>query len=512
MKDEDRQVISLESQEFELRTLAKREGDTIVEFIKESQSAKLPGRPEFNKMLDRIEAGEANGIICWDVDRLYRNPIDEGRVRWLLQRGVIHSIRTPGRQYFPRDAGLLMAVEGGRSIEHILSMSRNLKRTLEAKLRNGQWPGQRFFGYSFDHRLKNVVPVPETAPVILELFNEFAQGELGFESGARWLESNGIVSSSGKPFSKSEMRRILTNKKLAGMIPWKGQLYEGRFKPIVPLTLFNKVQAVIKKKSRPKKTRKGHVFPFRGLFTCSCGSMITAQWARGRHGGLYRYYRCTKKGGQCAERYVQEKDLAKQCLQGMRHLAISTIEANEIRSLIGAKEDAETATLAESSKEIEQKLSNLDEKLRTLTRRLVDEIIDEDMYLAAKADLVTEKTLLVQEKNRLKRERCNYWIEPSKDLISTLETLGSIADTASPQEVANIFRKIGTNPLLSNKTATFSFSKNYAFMASLLVSARSVPDVPEAKRCVDFAQSSKWCAWRELNPQPAASEAVTLSN
>jgi hypothetical protein len=22
----------------------------------------------------------------------------------------------------------------------------------------------------------------------------------------------------------------------------------------------------------------------------------------------------------------------------------------------------------------------------------------------------------------------------------------------------------------------------------------------------------KWCAWRELNPQPAASEAVTLSN
>ncbi len=29
---------------------------------------------------------------------------------------------------------------------------------------------------------------------------------------------------------------------------------------------------------------------------------------------------------------------------------------------------------------------------------------------------------------------------------------------------------------------------------------------------VDILNKKEWCAWRELNPQPAASEAVTLSN
>jgi hypothetical protein len=85
-------------------------------------------------------------------------------------------------------------------------------------------------------------------------------------------------------------------------------------------------------------------------------------------------------------------------------------------------------------------------------------------------------------------------------------------DTAAPQELANILKKIGTNSLLSNKTVTFSFSGNYDFLPFLLASGRAATPVPAAKRGGDFDQSFRWCAWRELNPQPAASEAVTLSN
>ena len=46
--------------------------------------------------------------------------------------------------------------------------------------------------------------------------------------------------------------------------------------------------------------------------TCGqCNSPITAQWAKGKSGGIYRYYRCTKKRGTCSQKYIQEKDLAK---------------------------------------------------------------------------------------------------------------------------------------------------------------------------------------------------------
>src|SRR6266478_1116287 len=164
--EKDRQVMSLDSQTNELRAFAKREGVFIYETIEESKTAKQPGRPLFNRLLDRIERGEANGLLCWDIDRLYRNPIDEGRVRWLLQQGIIASIRTPTRQFFPDDAGLLMGVEGGRATDYIIRLARNVKRGNQEKLRRGEWPGSKPLGYVYDSRLRNIVPDPKRAKIV----------------------------------------------------------------------------------------------------------------------------------------------------------------------------------------------------------------------------------------------------------------------------------------------------------------------------------------------------------
>src|SRR5213594_2378651 len=112
--EDDRQAASIVDQMRELSLFTQRSPITLAaDPFKEEKSAKEPGRPTFNDMLRRIERGEANAILCWDIDRLYRNPVDEGRVRWLLQRGIIREIRTPFRAFYPQDAGLLMGVEGG---------------------------------------------------------------------------------------------------------------------------------------------------------------------------------------------------------------------------------------------------------------------------------------------------------------------------------------------------------------------------------------------------------------
>ena len=67
---EDKQVLSIDAQLHELREFAAREGVNIVEELVEKQSAKAPGRPIFDAMLGRIEAGEADGILAWHPDRL----------------------------------------------------------------------------------------------------------------------------------------------------------------------------------------------------------------------------------------------------------------------------------------------------------------------------------------------------------------------------------------------------------------------------------------------------------
>ena len=53
--EDDRQVLSLEAQETELKEFALRENLLIAATFRESQTAKEPGRPIFNDMLKNGE-------------------------------------------------------------------------------------------------------------------------------------------------------------------------------------------------------------------------------------------------------------------------------------------------------------------------------------------------------------------------------------------------------------------------------------------------------------------------
>src|SRR3989344_1257678 len=117
--DEDKQILSIEAQLSELRALAQRVGLEVMEEFVENQSAKKPDRPIFNEMLKRIQLGEAQGIVCWKIDRLARNPVDGGQVQWLLQEGVIRHIQTHDRSHYPNDNVLMMSVELGMATEYI---------------------------------------------------------------------------------------------------------------------------------------------------------------------------------------------------------------------------------------------------------------------------------------------------------------------------------------------------------------------------------------------------------
>ena len=137
---EDKQVRSIDDQLAVLRALAKEQELNIVTEFVEKQSAKIPGRPIFNDMLARVEKGEAQGIVCWKLDRLARNPVDGGQISWMLQRGIISHIQTHDRSYKPTDNILMMSVEFGMTNQYILDLSSNTKRGLHEKARRGSKP------------------------------------------------------------------------------------------------------------------------------------------------------------------------------------------------------------------------------------------------------------------------------------------------------------------------------------------------------------------------------------
>ena len=92
-ESEDRQVQSIEDQINRLQTLAKGLNLEIVHVFTESKSAKKPNnRPLFAEMIERINDGEADGILCWQINRLSRNPIDSAQIQWLLQEQILKSV------------------------------------------------------------------------------------------------------------------------------------------------------------------------------------------------------------------------------------------------------------------------------------------------------------------------------------------------------------------------------------------------------------------------------------
>src|SRR3989344_1796474 len=92
---EDKQMRSIEDQIIELREFAEKENLSIVEEFIEKQSAKIPGRPVFNSMIEIIEKGDVSGILAWNPDRLARNSVDGGRIIYLIDTGKIMHLKFP---------------------------------------------------------------------------------------------------------------------------------------------------------------------------------------------------------------------------------------------------------------------------------------------------------------------------------------------------------------------------------------------------------------------------------
>ena len=122
--DKDHQIRSLPDQLAELRELARKEQIDVVDVFIEKQTAKIPGRPIFTNMLDRVEAGEASGILAWHPDRLARNSVDGGRVIYLVDTGKITDLKFPTFWFDATPQGkFMLSISFGQSKYYVDNLS-----------------------------------------------------------------------------------------------------------------------------------------------------------------------------------------------------------------------------------------------------------------------------------------------------------------------------------------------------------------------------------------------------
>ena len=420
---EDMQILSIEAQLSELREFAKREGLEIVEELIEKKSAKVPGREIFNKMLDRIEKGHANGIISWHPDRLARNSVDGGRVIYLLDTGKLSALKFNTFWFEPTPQGkFMLSIAFSQSKYYVDSLSENTKRGLRQKAKNGYCPNMAPFGYINDVRTKTVVVNKRVAPFITQAFELYSKDESTIGDIIEFFTKNGITNPEKKKFRIDKIRKIFKNPYYYGVFRYAGEIIEGRHDPIISKLLFDKVQEVLNSRNHQWQEAKTDRIekPFLGLLKCGeCGMMITGEIATKRYKNgtstKFRYYRCTRKSKthRCLQPFIREEDLDNQLTTLIKKYHLKKDWAIDINR----KLDEEQKDIAQSSlAAISVKRKEIDEingKLQLLLDAYLDQITDKEDYKDKKLDLVGRKRTLEEQIIRYQTQQ-GSWIEPMR--------------------------------------------------------------------------------------------------
>ena len=482
---EDKQVRSIEDQIAELRAFAKQENLNVADIFIEKQSAKIPGRPIFNEMLNKIEQGEANGILAWHADRLARNSVDGGKIIYLLDCGRITALKFPTLWFENTPQGKFMLnIVFGQSKYYVDSISENTKRGLRQKVKRGEYPGPAPIGYINDSRTKSVVVDRKKAKIIRGAFELYATGEARLEDVSDFLAQRGILSRGGKRIHKTRATFILSNPFYCGLFKYGGELHEGKYEPIIAKKIFDKVQEVLKQRGRPHHKTKYEPKPYCGLLRCeSCGMSVTGEYRvkKQKNGNVhdYIYYHCTKKNKsiKCPEPCIRQEELDKQISSLLQKFSLRADWAEKLLQMTETEKDKSAQSVSAFVQENQNQIRTIQTKLQRLLDGYLEQDSEREIYRDEKAKLLREKKSLEEKMARIEQKQ-NDWLEPLTNWIKVASNLVKIASDSNLLEKKVVAKEIfGSNLHLASRAVrgepVFPFS-------AALRAANSVGKIPES--------------------------------
>lgn len=466
----ERQELSLQSQTNKIREMFP-ELNIIKWMSAESQSAFKPGRPIFNRMLDMIEAGEADAIVAWHPNRLARNEYDSARVTWNL-RGPLKDLKFCSYNFDNSAEGIMMLQFVMNQSQYESSkQGRDVSRGMEQKMQNGERPGPVPIGYIkkplldtygnfIKHGKDNKIVTytgedPELFSMVHKMWRMLLDGthnvnQIWKIASTEW----GMVApknrrSTGMPIQKSTVYRILTNPFYAGYSLYKGEMYKGNHRAMITLDEFDYAQTMLSKKGRPRPGAIQHAYT--GLIRCGkCGCSVVAKQtnkflkSKGQYTTYVHYY-CTRTSlkrpcDQC--KYTRIEDMEAQIdaelakytiLPEFRDLALKVLRRNNSLEIKDRK-----VILEQQQKKRVQLQEQLDALIDMRTRNLLD-----DAEYTQKRNDFKLQILKADEALRDVDGRAAKWLELTEEVFDFATYARVRFHTGNPQVKRDILRTLG---------------------------------------------------------------------
>lgn len=291
--------LGVERQERDCRELAARLGVDIVAVHTDNDLSAYSGkpRPGYKALLAQVRDGHVDIVLCWHTDRLHRRPIElEEWISVCEPRSVsVHTVKagpldlaTPSGRMVARQLGAVARYE----VEHAIERQKAAKSQAAA---DGRWRGgRRPYGYDAD----GVTVRPAEAAVVADATGRVLAGE-SLHAVARSLNDAGTLTSTGRAWTPTELRKVLLRGRNAGQIEHNGDVVgEAVWEAIVDPAAWRNLRRLLTEPGRRPPRSHDLVWLGSGVYLCGvCGDGTTMLSASARSGSKRRVipsYRCRR--------------------------------------------------------------------------------------------------------------------------------------------------------------------------------------------------------------------------
>ncbi|MFZ5477064.1 MAG: recombinase family protein [Myxococcota bacterium] len=445
-EEQAKEGYSIPHQRQRIREYARRNRLDVRERFEEAHSAKQAGRPEFRRMLAFLEAHrEVRTVLVHKQDRIARNLTDWAYLCETLAVRVVaveEPVADTPMGWLTQTFGAAMAKYYSDNLSH------EVRKGLRQKFEDGGCLTRAPIGYRNVPRGRgtraSVVVDEEKATLVRQMFERFATGSYSLAALAGELADLGLLTKSGKPYPKERIRRLLRHPFYKGCAVYRGEVRPGTHEALVPVSLWDDVQAVLARRHTDTGEKGSKFFLLRGLLWCgTCGHRFTAE-AHPR--GVY--YRCVPDARRtaCTERYVSAPALEAAVEELLARVVIPEDRRRDVLDALAHIEDEQRRVRERDEAGLRSRADHLRARILRLSSSYADGVMPEADYVALRGEADAQLWGVTERLEALSRDLSGD-VEAVRALLARATAIPELyAATASPEDrkalLAEVFARI----------------------------------------------------------------------
>jgi site-specific DNA recombinase len=491
---------SIEAQKYRLQEYCTRKGLEILKIFEFSESSTIGNRKKFMEAIDFAKKQkELVAVVTDKVDRLQRSYKETPLLNDLIEKGkielhfytencVIHKNST-SQERMMWNIFVMMAQS------YVDSLKDNINRSIEQKLRLGEWVSTAPIGYlhvtskELERGKGKIIIDPDRAPLVKKIFETYATGNYTLLAILKKTREWGLRNSHGNQgyLCCSHIYKIIQNPFYYGVMRLlkTGKQYPHIYPPIISKELFDACQRVRLNWNRKPFKHGEKEYIFRGLIKCAAtGRVVTTETKKKTYVNgkttEWTYLRVWQHGNKRI--YVQEKQV------------LGEVEKVLAMLYLNPKLLVEVISYIKSSAKIEQdfhkrrigELYTEQTKITTRMNRLTDLFLDGDI---TKGDHEEKRKELTQKRADIAIEIENHETADDKfsqQLISLVELASGALETFK-----------GSTTTEKRKLLNFVFANLELNGCKLDYTLR-----PPFDMFIKCSEIGEWWSQGESNPRP----------